>query len=334
MTKDVFQELSKSELIDAVTYFPGLSHHKKMKPNLDTDDFALIKHKQSKFNALPANEKVIELINKYFELERYGKLDQLSEIEWAVQLITRKKILGMLSQSSDSGFTGRVQAAIFEMFQNPVVDINKSGALLSTKNVNDLTVFELSLMIKTYQNNEYFDFIDNNPNLIGPNTYGNVSNEEYDFFNSLNDPIQTPNIADNKFKVLATVDLSVSDSQLKTEFAEFLKRKRNELELKPIVDEFKNKDKVSLIKHNVLQYLDLLVLTKYVHPFKKLTNAKYATFLFPPTHPDYDKANGKFNDSTLKYASQTLSGDTIQRLLSSINKKQAIAISFGNPSKI
>jgi hypothetical protein len=238
----------------------------------------------------------------------------------------------MLSQSSDSGFTVRVQAAIFEIFQNPVVDINKSGALLSTKNVNDLTVFELYLMIKTYQNNEHFDFTDNSPNLIGPDKYGNVSNEEYDFVNLLNDPIQPPNIADNKFKVLATVDLSVSDSQLKTEFAEFLERKRNELELKPIVDEFKNKDKVSLIKHNVLQYLDLLVLTKCVYPYKKLTNSKYATFLFPPNHPDYDRANGKFNDSTLKYANKILSGDSIQRLLSSINKKQAIA--FGNPSKI
>jgi len=334
MKNDVFQELSKSELIDAVTYFPSLSDHIKIKSKLDTDEFAIIKLKQSKFDSLPANEKVIGLIHKYFELEKYGGLDQLSDIEWAVQLITRKKILGMLSQSNDSGFTGRVQVAIFEVFQNPVVDINKSGALLSTKNVNDLTVFELSLMIKTYQNNEYFDFIDNSSNLIGPDIYGDVSNEEYDFINSLNDPIQPPIIADNKFKVLATVDLSVSDSQLKTEFAEFLKRKRNELELEPIVDEFKNKDKVSLIKHNVLQYLDLLVLTKCVYPYKKLTNSKYATFLFPPTHPDYDKANGKFNDSTLKYANKILSGDTIQRLLSSINKKQAIAISFGNPSKI
>jgi hypothetical protein len=334
MKKDVFQELSKSELIDAVTYFPSLSNHEEVKPQIDTNDSALIKHKKSIFNALSANEKVIELINKYFDLKKYGDLKQLSDIEWAVQLITRKKILGLLIQNSDLGFTDRVQATIFEIFQNPVVDINKYGALLSTKNVNDLTVFELSSMIKTYQSNEYFDFIDNNPNIIGPDIYGDVSDEEYDFVNSLNDPIQPPNIADNKFKVLATVDLSVSDSQLKTEFAEFLKRKRNELELKPIVDEFKNKDKASLIKHNVLQYLDLLVLTKYVYPFKKLTNAKYATFLFPSTHPDYDRANGKFNDSTLKYASQTLSGDTIQRLLSSINKKQAIAISFGNPSKI
>jgi hypothetical protein len=95
--------------------------------------------------------------------------------------------------------------------------------------------------------------------------------------------------------------------------------------LKPIVDEFKNKDKVSLIKHNVLQYLDLLVLTRYVDPEKKLTSAKYATFLFPSNHPDYDKAYGKFNDSTLKFANKVLNDDTIQRLLSSINKKQAIS---------
>ena len=328
----MFQELSKPELIDAVAYFPSLSDHKNVKPKLDTDDFESIKQKTLTFNDLTDREKVIELIKKYFNLDKYGGLDQLSDIEWAVQLITRKKILGMLSQSSDSGFTGRVQAAIFEMFQNPVVDLNKSGALLPTKNVNDLTVFELSLMIKTYQNNECFDFIDNSPNLIGPDIYGDVSNGEYDFINSLNDPIQHPNFADNKFKVLATVDLSVNDSQLKTEFAEFLKRKRNELELIPIVDEFKNKDKVSLKKHSVLQYLDLLVLTKYVDPYKKLTNSKYATFLFPPSHPDYDRATGKFNDSTLKYANKILNGDTIQRLLSSINKKQTI--SFDNPSKI
>jgi hypothetical protein len=325
MNNNMFSELSKENLLDAGTYFPSFVNLCDFKAKLEREDLDSIKTKKSNFSTLPADEKVIELINIYFELEKYDGLDELSDIEWAVQLITRKKILGMLSQSSDSGFTARLQATIFEIFQNPVVDINKSGALLLTKNVNDLTVFELSLMIKTYQYNEYFDFIDNDPNLIGPDIHGNVSNEEYDFFNSLNDPIQTPNIADNKFKVIATVDLSVSDSQLKNEFAKFLERKRNELELKPIVDEFKNKDKVSLIKHNVLQYLDLLVLTRYVDPEKKLTSAKYATFLFPSNHPDYDKAHGKFNDSTLKFAKKVLNDDTIQRLLSSINKKQAVS---------
>ena len=42
MKKDVFQKLSKSELIDAGTYFPSLSDDKKMKLKLNTDDFELI----------------------------------------------------------------------------------------------------------------------------------------------------------------------------------------------------------------------------------------------------------------------------------------------------
>jgi hypothetical protein len=325
MNNNMFSELSKENLLDAGTYFPSFVNLCDFKAKLEREDLDSIKTKKSNFSTLPADEKVIELINIYFELEKYDGLDELSDIEWAAQLIIRSKILRLLSQGSDSGFTVQVQATIFEIFQNPVVDMNKFGALLTTKNINDLTVFELYLITKTYQNNGCFDFIDNDLDLIGPDIDGNVKNEEYDFISSIGAPIQTPNIAENKFKVLATVDLSVSDSQLKSEFAEFLEKKRDKLKLKPIVDEFKNKDKVSLIKHNVLQYLDLLVLTRYVDPEKKLTSAKYATFLFPSNHPDYDKAHGKFNDSTLKFAKKVLNDDTIQRLLSSINKKQAVS---------
>ena len=320
---DTFSGLSKQDLRDAGTYFPSLVNHSNMQTHLTREDLDLITSKQSTFNALTNSEKVIELINKYFDLDKYGDLSQLSYPEWAAQLIARNKILGLLNLHNDSNCTARLQTTIFETFQNPVININKFGSLLSTKNINDLTVLELHSISKTYRNNGYFDFIENGLDFIGPDFEGNVQNEELNLINSIGSPIETPNIFDNKFKAVATVDLSISDSQLKNEFADFLENKRNELGLKPIVDEFKNKDKVSLIKHNVLQYLDLLVLTRYVDPAKKLTSSKYATFLFPPTHPDYDKAYGKFNDSTLKYADKVLNGDTIQKLLSSINKQQA-----------
>jgi hypothetical protein len=323
MNENTFSELSKEDLLDAGTYFPSLVNHSDMKPQLTTEDLDSINSKQSKFNALPNSEKVTELIVKYFDLDKYGDLSLLTDFEWAAQLIARKKILALLDLRNDSNRRARLQTTIFEICQNPITNRNKFRPNLSNINIKDLTVLDLHSISQTYRNNGDFDFIDSGLNFIGPDIYGIISTEEINSINSIDSPIKTPNISDNKYKVVATVDLSISDSQLKNEFAEFLENKRNELDLKPIVEEIKNKDKVSLMKHSVLQYLDLLVLTNYVDPAKKLINSKYATFLFPSTHPDYDKAYGKFNDSTLKYADKVLNGDTIQKLLSSINNQQA-----------
>ncbi len=121
---------------------------------------------------------------------------------------------------------------------------------------------------QTYRNNGDFDFIDSGLNFIGPDIYGIISTEEINSINSIDSPIKTPNISDNKYKVVATVDLSISDSQLKNEFAEFLENKRNELDLKPIVEEIKKKDKVTIIKHGVLQYLDPVSDTQLTLPTK------------------------------------------------------------------
>ena len=323
MKKDIFLGLSKQVLIEAGTYFPSFVDLSVVKDKLDEVDLGLILEKKQEYNALDNKKKLIELISKYFDLDKYGDLTQLSNLEWVTQLRVRKKILALLNQSNNSNHRDQLQFIIFELFREPILSSEEFGPKLSTKNINDLTIEELYSIFKPYQNNGTFDLIESNYNVIGPDLDGTFTSEDYHLVNTISKPIDTPNILDNKFKVVATIDLSISNSQLMKEFAAFLENKRDELDLKPIVDEFKNKDKVSLIKHNVLQYLDLLVLTRYVDPVDKLINAKYATFLFPSTHPDYDKAYGKFNDSTLKYADKVLNGDTIQKLLSSVNKQQA-----------
>jgi len=322
MKKHIFPDLSKEALHDAGIYFPRLIEDKEVREHLDQKDLDVINKNSKKFNAEDHKTRIRKVIGVYFDPNKYGDLNQLSDFEWAKQLTVRKKMLKLLDQNNGSNHEKSFQSTVFEIFQTPVIDRSDYGLRLSEENITDLTVFELHKISKTYLDNGDFDFIRNGLNYIGPDIDGNAPNEEYSLINSIGHPIQTQNIFDNKFKVVATVDLSVSDVQLKSEFADFLERKRRQLDLNPIVAEFKKKDKVALIKHSVLQYLDLLVLTSYVGYPEKLTNAQYATLLFPTTHPDYDKGYGKFNDSTLKYADEVLNGDTLTKLLTSIKKQQ------------
>jgi len=322
MKKHIFTDLSKEDLHDAGTYFPRLIEDRDVGNYLDQQDLDLIDTNSKYFNSLDDRTRILKVIETYFDLDKYGDLSQLSDFEWVAQLTVRKKILNCLYQNNGSNHEKGLQSAIFALVQIPVVDSSKFGPRISTNHIADLTVLELHSISKTYLNNGCFDFIDHDLDLIGPDIDGNIPDEKYSLIN-LNSPIEYHEICDNKFKVVATVDLSISDAQLKSELADFIERKRRQLDLKPIVAEFKNKDKVALIKHSVLQYLDLLVLTRYVGPAAKLTSSTYATLLFPETHSDYDKAYGKFNDSTLHYADKVLNGDTIPKLLSSLKKQQS-----------
>ena len=313
MKKDIFYGLSKQELIEAGTYFPCFVDLNAVKDKLDEGDLDLILEKKQEFNDLDKRKKLIELISKYFDLDKYGDLTSLTKVQWATQLKVRQKILEHLNQNNNSIPSDPLQFIIFELFQGPIVSADEFLSELSIKNINDLTLGELFLFSKFHQNN--YD-------LIGPDLCDSNTSEAYDIANTMSNPIDTSNTLDNKFMVVATIDLSINDSQLENEFKEFIKLKREELKLNPSVSKFKEVTIKSLRIHSVLQYLDLLILTRYIDPEYKLTNEKYAKYLFPSTHPDYDRAVGKFNDSTLDFARQVINGKLIFDLLSSINKKQ------------
>ena len=317
--KVIFTELSQQDLINAATYFPSLASLPEIKIKLNKGELGSIAKKKTVFNALDDREKLIELIEECFDLNKYGDLTQLSNLEWVTQLRVRKKILAHLNQSNNTNYKDRLQLTIFEICQSPILSTKKYGPNLSTKNIKDLTIEELHSISKTYQNNGAFNFIENDYDRIGSDLYGFTSKDEYELISSISEAAK---FLDNEFKVVATIDLNIDNTQLKKEFANFLDRKRDELKLKATVKKFTDGKTTSLGKHCVLQYLDLLILSNYLDSNFKLHHKEYAGYLFPYDHPKHEAAIDTFRDTTLKHTEDIINGDFIHRLLSFINKEQ------------
>jgi hypothetical protein len=319
MKKDVFQELSKSELIDAVTYFPSLSDHKKIKLKLGTEDFALINHKQSKFNALTGKEKVIELINKYFDLYKYGDLTRLSKLDWATQLIDRKKIIDLLHSKKNTSSTNRLQELIFKLLLSPIANSNRFFFYSKTNNINDLSIGELHSISKAYQEHDFFEYIDDAYKQVDHELNEDISQEEYDLISKpidLGEALDTPNV------IVASINLSVNDKQLVNEFREFIKIKRANIGLKPVHPPLKGNDTQALIKHSILQYLDLKIITTYISSDKTLTDGDFMGFIFTTDHSKNYGALDKFRSSTKSHSKTATTQEFIDRLLSEENTKQ------------
>lgn len=311
----LFSELQKPELIDAVTYFPSFMEDAYIKTQLDKKDLDLINEKYPVFKSLSPKEQTIEIINKYFNLDKYGDLKSLSRLDWATQLIDRKKITALLGHENTPYFSRQLQRSIFKLLQNPIASSERFLFYSNTKNINDFTAGELHSLSKAYQDYGFFDGIDNAYGQMDKERGDDLSEEE---LNLVSEPVDLTMISDSSSKVIASIDLSINDKQLEKEFSEFLKRKRVELHQKPTVDNFVDRYTGSLIKHNVLQYLDLKIIAAYITPDKTLTQSQYADYIFPDTPSALDK----FRDSTVKHTENALTQEFIHKLLSSINKKQ------------
>jgi len=315
----VFQELSKSELIDAVTYFPSLSDHKKIKLKLGTEDFALINHKQSKFNALTGKEKVIELINKYFDLNKYGDLTRLSKLDWATQLIDRKKIIDLLHSKKNTSSTNRLQELIFKLLLSPIASSERFFFYSKTNNINDLSIGELHSISKAYQEHGFFEFIDEAYKQVDHELNEDISQEEHELISKpidLGEALDTPNI------VVASINLNISDKQLVKEFEDFIKIKRGNIDIQPVCSPLKPNETKALIKHRVLQYLDLKIITTYISPDKTLTDSDFADHIFPPDHDSDIGALDKLRSTTKPTSNKVIAQEFINRLLSAENTKQ------------
>lgn len=319
MKKNVFQELSKSELIDAVTYFPSLSDHNKIKPQLDADDFKLIEQKTLTFNKLEDKGQVFELISKYFNLNKYDDLTRLSKLDWATQLIDRKKILDLLDEKKTSYSTNLLHKSIFKLLLSPVVSSNRFFFYSQTNNINELRIGELHSISKAYQENSFFEYIDNAYKQVEDEINEDISQEEYDLISKpidLGEALDTPNI------IVTSIDLSVNDQQLVKEFKEFIKIKRGKIDIQPVSSPLKPNETKALIKHSVLQYLDLKIITTYISSDKILTDSDFINFIFPIDNPDNYGALDKFRSSTKPHSENAITQKFINRLLLEENKRQ------------
>jgi hypothetical protein len=321
MKKDVFQELKKPELIDAVTYFPSLSEHKKVKPKLDIDDFESIKLKRLTFNALAGKEKVIELIKKYFDLKKYGDLNRLSKLDWATQLIDRKRIIDLLGSKKNTLSTNQLQKLIFKLLLSPIASSSRFSFYSQTTNINDLSIGELYSISKAYQEHGFFEYIDDVYKQVDHELNEDISQEGYDLISKpidLGEALDTPNI------IVTSINLSVNDQQLVNEFKKFIKIKRANTGLKPVSPTLKGHDTQALINHSVLQYLDLKMITTYISSDKPLTDGDFINFIFPTDHTAHSGALDKFRSSTKPRSKTAITQRFIDQLLSEENKKQII----------
>jgi hypothetical protein len=313
MKKNLFSDLSKEDLHDAGTYFPSLLNHSDASAYFDQKDLDFIDNKSKVFNGLDDKIRIIKVIDKYFDLDKYADLERLERLEWATQLIERSKILQLLDQANNSYASERLQRKIFALLQNPIINSKTFLGYLASNNINDLTIGQLHTLSKNNLSDGIFSQIDSAYDRIDKEPEDDLTHEEIDL---ITDAIANPNIIENPYRVIASIDLSINDMQLKQEFEDFITSKRADLKLNASVGKFKDSSISSLIKHSVLQYLDLVIISNYAGKVSDITHGKYAEYLFP----DYDSALDKFRDSTIRHSKTATSKDFIHELLSSINK--------------
>jgi hypothetical protein len=313
MKKNLFSDLPKEDLHDAGTYFPSLLNHSDASAYFDQKDLDFIDNKSKVFNGLDDKIRIVKVIDKYFDLIKYGDLELLGRLEWATQLTERSKILQLLGQENNSYVSARLQRKIFALLQNPIINSKTFLRYLASNNINDLTIGQLHTLSKNNLGDGIFSQIDSAYDRIDKEPEDDLTHEEIDL---ITDAIANPNVIENPYRIIASIDLSINDMQLKQEFEDFIASKRADLKLNASVGKFKDNSISSLIKHRVLQYLDLVIISSYAGKVSDITHGKYAEYLFP----DYDSALDKFRDSTIPHSKTATSKDFIHELLSSINK--------------
>jgi hypothetical protein len=305
---NVLKDMSETEIADIIFYFPALNDNNKNKYKSTTGIDRLIK----KNNSLHSNKTQIEildlLIDRYFKLESYNSLKDLSLIGWATQFLFRNRIINRLTTPDlfTVDLTRRnynIQSTIFELIRKPVIDHNRYPLMYldHSSSVNDLNVYDLHTISEEH-------IKDNSFGMIVPDD--EVTNELFNLYVS---PVNNILAHGSNPRITATIDLSINDSQLKEDFAEYLSRKRAELNIAPIKPKkFKPGKVKSLIDNRVLQYLDLRILDLYVNDSYCLEQHKLAALIFPEINTDTTE---KIRKSTIPYATEMMDMDVINALL-------------------
>lgn len=303
-----FKNYSDQELYEGGVFFPKLLYSTDFKNRVDEKALEEIKKDSASFFAKPIKAQASKLVNSYFDLSNYGDLDRLKPLDWATQLIDRKEILDKIDEELSPYHATMLQYKIFSLLNQPIASSKRFLFYSPIQSIRDLTLGELYSLSDTYIQDGTFD-------AISQITANVESVPDYMLSIEEEDLVSTP-LTDTTHPAV-TIDLSMHDDQLKKEFDSFLQKKRDSLKLSPGIKKLKEGLTGSLVKHRVLQYLDLKIMLKYIKNEKIFTHPNYAEYLFP----DNPSGPSKFSKSTLTNAIIAISDDYIQSLLASINTK-------------
>lgn len=317
---DIYKNLDEKEVVDALSFFPGLKVIGEIKNKLTTEINEKIKIISDDNSSKNKDVLLSELIAKHFDLTAYESLNELESKGWGIQLFIRHKILSELRESNTSPEV--LQRKIYELIKHPI--LNYSDYLLTfhpyDSTINDLTVAEAYDISETFSNNGAFKIIEDSPGDEDSLTHDQQDLKDiFDLcVSSAGNELAT---SDNPI-VAATINLNSTDTKLKEDFGKYLTAKRKELDTHPLLQKnIKPGKYTSLIDHKVLQHIDLKILDIYVNGSDTLKQRQIADYLFPISGSQYDKDTTEaIRKSTIKYANEMLDDRVIKSLLISAGK--------------
>lgn len=321
----IYKELDVDEIINAVSFFPELKANSTIQGRLNPDIEKSIEKKSTNLWNKDKRKILQLLIKQYFDLEAYQSLNEIDLLSWAAQFIIRKSIIDRLTMPGQS--TQLLQASIFELMNEPVVDIKRRPFMFlgHFSSVNELTISELQDIATKYIDDGTFEFLEKNIDLVTDADEDVIIEDEEkqrinpnDVFNLLVSPVEDVLACGSNPKITATIDLSVNDAQLEKDFADLVSRKRQELNIQPLTPRPFKRGKIrSLIENRVLEYLDLKILDLYVNNRETMEQHTIADYIFAETDISYIDVNTteKVRKSTLRYANEMMNKDFIASIL-------------------
>ena len=315
-----YKNINEKEIVDALSFFPGLNAVSEIHDKLTPDIHAKIKKASANNPSSKKSSFLSKLITKYFNLAAYDPLDSLESKDWGIQFFIRDKILAELGKSNTP--SEGLQRRIYELIKDPILSYKDYPATFHpySSTVNDLTVIEAYRVSGKYLNDGSFKIIE-----ASPGNEDSLTHDQRDFQNifdlcvtsvgnelaTIDEPIIT-----------TTINLNATDAQLKKDFAEYLTAKRKELSIsRSKQKKFKLGKYAPLINHKIIQYLDLKILDIYVNGIDTLKHRQVGEYLFPISDLQNDKdITEATRKSTIKYANDMLDERVIKSLLISAGK--------------
>ena len=243
-------------------------------------------------------------------------------LSWAIQFIIRKRILDQLKTAEPYN----IQCSIFELMHKPIFDNRRHHVFLEhySSSVNDLNISGLHYITKDYINEGIFKFIEDNFDVLDEEKDILSDVSPYDVYNKLIEPVTDTLAHGNNPRITATIDLNINDAQIKKDFTDFLKRKREELNIKPLLPKpFKSGKIKSLIDNRVLQYLDLKILDQHINGSNTLKHHQFGNHIFPMEgliHTGIDVTE-KIRKSTIPLADEMMNEKTITSMLAEVKRR-------------
>jgi len=329
----LYKELTDGQVVKAISYFPALRMHSdlvKKASKLTT----LIDDRTKEINNYSTNERLVKLIEAYFQLNAYKKLEESSLTCWMTQFIARKEIIDQLEDPSKNIFSNdcSLQTQIYGLINNPIIDYKNNPFMYSPHfSINTLDVGGLMGLSEPYIKDGTFEFIDENYHLLDysyeDDVINTVESPSSELLHSLCELRAAPVKSKWQSQAVAVIDLDIDDKQLIEEFSAYLRRVRRESGANQSPSKsLKDGKRKSWISHRVLQYLDIKILDLYINKEHTLRNkhSQLAKIIFPSNDASVPSDGEALNDiirrSTIIAADKIMNDTVIKRALSDQNK--------------